>query len=105
MLNSWTDFFVLMGGAAATLTGLIFVGVSISLSKILAWVSLPARAAQALVLLLTVLLISCVNLIPGQSIAVLGIEVLFIGLGIWIISTRTDWKILTHTENNTKNYS
>src|ERR1700744_2659736 len=101
-MKEWANFFVTTGGAAAALTGLIFVGVSISLSRILSLPKLPARAAQALMLLLTVLLISVLNLVPGQSPQILGTEMVFLGTVIWVITTRTDKRILDHTEKEYK---
>jgi modulator of FtsH protease len=55
----WSEFFVAIAGAAAALTGLIFVGVSINLTRILSFSRLPDRAFQAIILMLTVLIIQC----------------------------------------------
>lgn len=74
----WENFFVAEAGASAALTGLIFVAVSINLSKILALPHLPGRAAQALLVLLPVLMISTFGLVPGQSAYLLGAEILVV---------------------------
>ncbi|HEX3901634.1 MAG TPA: hypothetical protein VH853_02220 [Polyangia bacterium] len=42
----WESFFVAEVGAAAALTGLLFVAVSINLSKVLAFPQLPGRAGN-----------------------------------------------------------
>jgi hypothetical protein len=42
----WDNFFVAEVGAAAALSGLLFVAVSINLTRILAIPHLPARAAE-----------------------------------------------------------
>jgi len=76
----WSDLFVATAGAAAALTGLLFVAVSINLERILAFKGLPERALATLVLLLGVTVASILCLAPGQSTTALGIELLALGL-------------------------
>ncbi len=83
-MSGWENFFVGELGAAAALTGLIFVGVSLNLTKIMASASLPNRALEALVALVAVLFISSLLLVPGQPFFASGIEVLLIGLIDWM---------------------
>jgi hypothetical protein len=101
-MKEWTDFFMLMGGAAATLTGLIFVGISINLNRIISMPKLPSRASQALILLVTVLLICALCLVPKQTASLTGCEFLFIGIIVWVISFMTDLKILHQTDKQYK---
>jgi hypothetical protein len=84
-MNEWHDFFLAQAGAAGVLTGLVFVGVSINLEKIVSNPSsgLAGRAAEALILLVAVLLASVLVLVPGQGPGVLGAEVLVVGLAAW----------------------
>ena len=84
-MNAWHDFFLAQAGAAAVLTGLVFVGVSINLEKIVSFPSsgLAGRAAEALILLVAVLMASVLVLVPGQGSNVLGAEVLVVGLAAW----------------------
>jgi hypothetical protein len=83
----WENFFVAEAGASAALSGLVFVAVAINLSRILSFPHLPGRAAQTLVVLVLVLLISTFGLVPGQSLRALGAECLFVGcLGIFSVS-------------------
>ena len=75
----WHDLFVAMAGAAAALTGLIFVAVSISLEQILKYRALPVRTVETLSVLVGLLLLSVFILVPGQSLTVLGLEMLILG--------------------------
>ncbi len=93
-MNGWENFFIAEVGASAALLGLIFVGVSINLTKILSLPSLPNRALLALIILLTILVVSSLLLIPGQSLTLVGIELLVIGLIVWITVTILDVSIL-----------
>ncbi|HEY1919697.1 MAG TPA: hypothetical protein VGH27_29350 [Streptosporangiaceae bacterium] len=78
--GDWHDMFVASAGAAAALTGLIFVAVSINLAKILADRRLPIRAAETLSILVGLLLASMFVLVPGQPRPVLGGEIVGLGL-------------------------
>lgn len=73
-LASWSGFAAAEVGAAAALTGLLFVAVSINLDRILSFPKLPARAGETLVTLLLVLVVATLTLLP-QSSRLLGIEV------------------------------
>ena len=63
----------------------MFVGVSINLQQIVSNPSfgLTGRAAEALILLVAVLMVSVLVLVPGQGAGVLGAEVLVVGAGAW----------------------
>lgn len=84
-MPGWNDFYEAIVGASAALTGLIFVGVSISLTKILSIRGLPDRALLSLVLLLNVLVLSILFLAPDLSMKTLGIWVIVIGISAWLI--------------------
>jgi hypothetical protein len=68
-MGDWHDFFLAQARAARALTGLVFVGVSINLEKILSEPAfgLAGRAAEALILLVAVLTASVLLLVPGQG--------------------------------------
>ena len=83
---AWTNFLVAEGGAAAALAGLIFVAVSINIKKIIENRGVPGRAAEALSLLIGVLLISTFGLAPNQSEKLLGAEILAVGGLLWLMS-------------------
>lgn len=88
-MGGWDNFFVAEAGAAAALAGLLFVSVSINLTRILEFPSLPPRAAEALLVLFAVLLLSLLALVPGQSPSLLGAEVTGLGVVLWIALTLT----------------
>jgi hypothetical protein len=75
-VTSWETFAVISGGAAAGLTGLLFVAVSIRVDVIAASRELRNRAGQTLVLFVTVLFIGLLLSIPEQAYLALGLELL-----------------------------
>jgi hypothetical protein len=87
-MTGWENFFVAEVGAAAALSGLLFVAVSINLPRILAIEHLPERAAETLVLLGGVLTVATFGLVPGQSGHALGCEVAIAGAIVWVVSVR-----------------
>src|SRR6185436_9335631 len=77
-------------GAGATLLGLLFVGLSLNLAKIIANPALPTWALIALVILLLVLVIASLMVIPRQTMMAIAIKLLVIGAGAWLIMTIMD---------------
>src|SRR5215210_5415460 len=73
-MDEWHDFFLAQAGAAGVLTGLVFVGVSINLEKIVSDPSsgLAGRAAEALILLVAVLIASVLVRGAGRGVGVRG---------------------------------
>jgi hypothetical protein len=86
-MSGWENFFVAQAGAAAALAGLIFVGVSINLPKIVGSGHLPNRALESIFILSLNLLIASAFLIPGQTHWALGLEVLGGGIAVWSVLT------------------
>ena len=84
-MDEWHDFFLAQAGAAGVLAGLVFVGASINLEKIVSdpGSGLPGRVAEALILLVAVLTASVLLLVPNQGPVMVGAEVLLVGLAAW----------------------
>ncbi len=71
---AWQNFYVMVGGAAAALTGLLFVAMSLHSKAIIAHPIHGTRAVGTLLSLMTQLFVAGTVLIP-QSTMALGIEV------------------------------
>jgi modulator of FtsH protease len=80
----WSNFFIAQVGASAALPGLVLVGVSLNLSRIISYPGLPNIAIESLVLLLLLLITASVALVPDQPAAILGIEILVGALIEWV---------------------
>jgi hypothetical protein len=81
----WSEFAVATAGAAAALAGLVMVAISVNIREILNLPGVPARAGAAVGSLVLVVVTSLLLLVPGQSVAVLGAEVLLATLGaLWL---------------------
>jgi len=79
-LLAWHDFFVTIAQIGATLAGLLFVGLTISLPHVLGVNGYLSRAFAALFLQFEMLVIGLWGLLPGQSGIALGIEYILTGL-------------------------
>jgi modulator of FtsH protease len=78
----WQNFFLMLGGANAALTGLVFVALSIHLREVLDHPLLKPRAVLALVVLTTQIAIAAIVLAP-QSRELMGLEILVLN-GIFL---------------------
>jgi hypothetical protein len=79
-VENWDVFATIAGAAAASLTGLLFVAVSIRIGVIANSQELRNRAEQTLALFVTVLFISILLAVPDQSHGVLGAELVVLAL-------------------------
>ena len=86
-IANWTVFLSVAAGVAATLTGLIFVAVSINLRRILEFPPLADRAAESILQMFGALIASLCALLPGQSLLVLGTELAVLGATLWTLQT------------------
>ena len=97
-LANWGLAFTATASAAAALTGLLFVALSINLKQIMANPGLIARAIDVIIVLGAVLILSTLLLMPGQPNGATAIEIITTALAVsaivaWI-QLRTDRKAL-----------
>jgi modulator of FtsH protease len=97
-MERWENFLIAEIAATATLTGLIFIGLSFNLTKILTSGGLPNRALQALIFLITLLIVSLLLLVPDQSMLLVGAEVLIIGIVVCVVTFRLNADAFQKTE-------
>lgn len=86
----WQNFYLLVGGAVATLTGLIFVAVSLRTRSIMATELHRDRAWASIVSLISQVFIAGAALVPAQPSLALGIEIELVAL-FW--AYRTAWVV------------
>jgi len=93
----WEPFFTALIAAAAALTGLLFVAVSINLSQILEHAKfLPARALETLATLLLIVVTSALALVP-QSTRLLGVEIVIVMVPTLVV---TVWRQVSYRRQN-----
>ena len=90
-MAAWDAYLAANVGAAAALLGLLFIGVSINLERVLQYRGLPERAIETLTMFGVVLLASSLLLVPDQPIWLTGLWVLFAGALAWMA---TSWAAL-----------
>jgi hypothetical protein len=96
----WATFFSAELAALAALTGFVVVAISINLSRILTYEHLPSRAGEALIGPVGAITATSLVLIPNQPAALLGTEVIAVGLVLVvapIVFQSPAWSIRTQT--------
>jgi hypothetical protein len=83
MLDQWNNFFIMVGGGAAALAGLIFVAMSIKPEVIVRNSTHKNRAINMLTGFSAIFMACSLALIGKQSLAVLGVEWLL----LWLVAT------------------
>jgi hypothetical protein len=86
-INDWTSFFTAETAAFATLTGLVFVALSINLKTILEHPGVAGRSGEALIVMVGPVLLGLAGLIAHQEQIALGIEWLIVGCAAWMVVT------------------
>ncbi|WP_296742677.1 hypothetical protein [Mesorhizobium sp.] len=83
MLDQWSNFFVMVGGGAAGLAGLIFVAISINPERIVRNTTHKNRAINMLSGFSAIFMACSLALLGNQYLPALGLEWLF----LWVIAT------------------
>jgi hypothetical protein len=94
----WGDFLVAAAGAASALAGLVFVALSINLTRILELPGVSGRAGETILLLATALVSALLALIPGQSPSRLGTMLLVVWLVTWGLPTIVQVRIVSRRD-------
>jgi hypothetical protein len=81
---AWHDFFITIAQVSATLAGLLFVGLTISLTQVLQGYGYLSRAFIALFMQFEMLLVGLFGIVPGQPPWMLGAEFAVTGAAVLI---------------------
>jgi len=92
----WQSLFDMCALAAVTLSGLIFVGLSINLRNVVSSPVHLARAREALIALTVLLTVAIFVLIPEQGRVPVGIELIALSVLVWVLSLRLQWSTVHH---------
>ena len=98
--NAWSALFGATVAATAALAGLVFVGISINLDRVMGSELLVERAAETFLAVVSILLASTLGLVPGQSSELLGLELLVLGAGTWGVLLRIHIRSLPNEETS-----
>jgi modulator of FtsH protease len=78
--SAWQNFYLMCGGAAAALTGLIFLALSMHARAIMAHPLFRDRAFASILSLMSQVFLSAAVLVPGQPAVALGAEIGIVAL-------------------------
>jgi modulator of FtsH protease len=100
--ESWQILYAAIAGAAAALTGLLFVAFSLNLRIITSSPMHMGRSRETLATLLILLMISIAVLIPDQPNGLLGTELILGGLLVIVTSVRNQMRTLSMLDDRTR---
>jgi hypothetical protein len=101
-LADWGGFFTAEVGAAAALIGFLAVAISINLPRILSYAPLPGRAAEALMGLVSVMVIASIGLMPKLTDIVFGALDVAVSAAVLVIVLVIQWRSPPPTEREPK---
>src|SRR5512146_1645842 len=81
-IAAWQGFFGILAQIGATLAGLLFVGLTISLQHLIGARGYLSRGFTALALQFEILVVGIFGLVPQQSAQVLGVELILAGAAV-----------------------
>lgn len=90
--SSWMTFYSAAASASAAMTGLVFVGLSINLSRVLTIPGMVGRCAETIILLGLALISALQSLIPGQTLSALGWGIGPMAIIAWILPVVVQWR-------------
>lgn len=107
-MQTWFQFYAVIGGAAAALLGLLFVAVSINAAAALSEGHERSRrlAEQAYQNYLTVMLVSLIALFPGMNTATFGLVIVSLSgvRTIWVL-VRLYFSLAAPTDDDSRLYA
>jgi hypothetical protein len=83
--DQWHDFFVLVGGAAAALTGLVFVALSLNLAVVMSDSTHRYRSIGTLTNFAGIFVVCGLAVMGGQNHVAIGIEWLLVACGAGVV--------------------
>lgn len=92
VVAGWNDFLIAAASALGALAGLVFVALSINLSRIIEIPGVVSRAAETVILLAGGLIGSLIALVPGLSREQLGFLLLLVWLPVWGVPSFSQFK-------------
>jgi len=93
-MAEWGGFFAASAGAAAALTGLIIVAMSVNIATIIAIPGMTSRAGATIAALVLAVVSSVAALIPGQPLPLLGVEVLLFGFVAGYFAVESSYRVV-----------
>src|SRR5512134_2657528 len=94
--EAWQHMFEMVAQAVVTLTGLLFIGLSMNLRAIVGNPAQLARAREGLIALSVLLILAVLVLIPEQGRVALGIELLVLSILVFVVSLQLQSSTLQH---------
>ncbi len=103
--DDWTSFLVAIVSAAAALTGLLFVAVSINIERIIKGnPMLITRSAETLVCLVFIMISAALGLVPENS-RLLGLEILILALPLVTVTLTIQLRWLRRNPTEPRSWS